>query len=596
MPRPARAPRTNAADVEKQKQMARGQNEEVEKLKEQNQQLIAQLAKLKPSQPITTGAKFKMVDGKKKYFDHDPNWKERLAKMTEDKKKNKMKDITKMSKPQLGKIVWNDVSFQFYEGFDKATRKVDDKTIVHVDKVDATIKVEYENLPPNIGRDTFFGIIARKYVGISRRKIDAFLKLQPVYQMAQVRVKKSMAKSIISTRPFQRIQIDTISTKNFSDGKYPHTLTLIDTFSKFSYAEPLKDHTAKTCSIAFGKVLKRMTHPPKVVQSDNGTEFADLDDDFPNLKFIKSSAWLPQANGMIERVHRFIKSYVHFAQENKKLPYPEQLQRVIKLFNERKHSITNLTPTDVNTKELPQKTKDYIHERIKRGARKHNPNDGVFEKLEKGDFVRIAIMKKSQIDHQYQYWSNDVFVISMARKNDTYKISDQDGEVLKYIYQRDYLKKIPEESGKQIVAEQKRRTADEKAMAIAKRREQDDARQEEKQAKQVNEATKRAEFKFAQGQKLRFPKEFFSEYDRSLYKRNQYDEKIIERTGVVVSKKKKLTVVVKGKPVVVEKGYTIRFISDDYAEAEKARKKNPKLNPPFPYDAKEVEKYATPSA
>jgi len=164
--------------------------------------------------------------------------------------KMKERDVNAMTPNQLGKIRWDDDAFDKFVGFNKATKKLngDDRTLVHTRDVDNVLEDEYEDVPPNIGRDTFYEIVNRKFVGVSRRKVQDFLKLQPIYQKSQRRIIKSMAKSITSKRPFERIQIDTIDSSKL--GSSPFTLTVIDTFSKFTYAEPLKDHTSKTTSNA----------------------------------------------------------------------------------------------------------------------------------------------------------------------------------------------------------------------------------------------------------------------------------------------------------------------------------------------------------
>ena len=477
------------------------------------------------------------------------------------------RDISKMTESQLGKVNWDTDAFEKFTGFEN--RMYDGKSIIHVDDVETILKKEFDDVPPIIGRDTFFNILGRKYIGISRRRVALFLKMDPENQMGQRRIKKSMAKSIITKRPYERIQIDTIDSSKL--GKYPFTLTVIDTFSKYFWAEPLRNHTAAATSVAFGKISKRMLKPPKLVQSDNGTEFADLAKEYPDMKFIKSSPNLPQANGMIERVHGFIKSYIHSYQKKEKRGYTDQLDRVALLYNNRKHTITNHAPIDLNKLDLSTEIKESVLKRIKKSAGKHNPHDGVFSKLAKDDFVRIAILKKSPLDKQYQRWSSDVYQINKARKNDTYKLRGAGNVVLKYIYQRDYLLQIPDASGKKILKEQSERSAKEKKEAEEKRLREEVIRQEKYESKLLNDAEKppSPSFKFKKGNKLSFPKEFFEKYDGDSSDVPQ------KRSGIITSTK--------------EKGlkYYVRFIDADYANIEKRKQKS------WAYELAEVEKFAT---
>ena len=92
-----------------------------------------------------------------------------------------------------------------------------------------------------------------------------------------------------------------------------------------------------------------------------------------------------------------------------------------------------------------------VKKRLERSAKKVNPPKVSFPKLEAGDYVRLVILRKSKIDKIYQQWSDEVFEVSSARKDNTYKVRNiggrEDGQVRKFVYQRDYLKEVPTETG-----------------------------------------------------------------------------------------------------------------------------------------------------
>ncbi|GMI02295.1 hypothetical protein TrLO_g7401 [Triparma laevis f. longispina] len=358
-----------------------------------------------------------------------------------------------MNERQLGKIKWTARSLSRFTGFDKKTLKFGDRQIVLEGKAGETIKKEYEDLPPNIARDTFYNYLNKRYVGISRRKVEEFLKLQPDYQKSTRRIKKSLARSVVLNEPFERCLIDLISSKTISKegDKYPFTLTCIDGFSKFVYAEPLKNKQGATVEKAFQRILSRVPKKWKQCQSDNGSEFLQFPNEFPDIKFIFSSPHMPQSNGIIERVHGFLKKYTYWGQEKKKIDYPKQLQKVIDLYNDRKHSITKLSPNEVHRTDLSEVMIQVVKNRIQNMANKLTPNNFKFKAIEKGDYVRLVMLKKSEIDKVYQNWSDEVYEVAEARKNDTYKLKDiggkDDGKVKPYVFQRDYLQLIPKETG-----------------------------------------------------------------------------------------------------------------------------------------------------
>ena len=118
-------------------------------------------------------------------------------------------------------------------------------------------------------------------------------------------------------------------------------------------------------------IFDSMPTKPRIIQSDNGTEFAGTNEAFPDVKIIKSSPHLPQSNGMIERVHTFIKKYVGFAEKAKKLGYVlKQLERVVDLYNDRPHSITKVPPNELAKTNLAPKTLKEVKERIVKSSDK----------------------------------------------------------------------------------------------------------------------------------------------------------------------------------------------------------------------------------
>ena len=366
-------------------------------------------------------------------------------------------NLKNMNDRQIGKIKWNDNAFNRYKGFDKETRAFGNRKIVHMDDVDKTIVAdEYEKVPLNIAQDTFFNYLKKRYVGISRRAAERFLKLQPSYQKSRERIIQSQAKSLILNRPFERCLIDLIDTKKISEfgNTYPFTLTCIDGFSKFVYAEPLTSKSGSVVQKAFAKILERVPKVRKQCQSDNGSEFTNFPKTFPKIKFIFSSPYLPQSNAVIERIHSFLKRYIYWAQEKKKFAYPKQLQNILDLYNDRKHTITKIPPNELHVVNLSETTIKIVKKRIERKAKKVNPPKVSFPKLEVGDYVRLVILRKSTIEKIYQQWSNEVYEVSSVRKDDTYKVRDiggkNDGNVRPYIYRRDYLKKVPTETEEQV--------------------------------------------------------------------------------------------------------------------------------------------------
>ncbi|GMH68843.1 hypothetical protein TL16_g05020 [Triparma laevis f. inornata] len=449
-----------------------------------------------------------------------------------------------MSEKQINQIKWNDKKLRQYNVQNK---KHNGRDIIFEPDIDKTIKKEYVELPQNIGRDTFYGVISRKYIGISRRRLYKFLSNQPLYQRGRDRIQQPLAKPIISSRPFERVQIDLIDTSKLSNNVYPFTLTYIDTFSKKVHARPLKNKKEQTVQKELESILKSLPigATVKLIQSDNGSEFNNISKAFPNSKSIKSSPYNPASNGMIERVHRFIKKYIHFANLTKKATFPHQLKSVLKLYNERKNTITKFTPNELDKVDLDPEIKKQVKERIEKSGRKNSLVERKFPPLSVGDFVRLAIIKTSDLDKLYEQWSEESYEVAQVRKTTppTYKLKGKS-----YIYQRDYLLKIPKESEEERKKKEKELTKKQEAEKQKKIDEQEATRQTAQRNRELAKLTKQKKYLYDVGQKLLFSKEWFEKHDKSLVK--EFGART--RTGVISSKSKN--------------NYYIKFIDADYKD------------------------------
>ena len=92
---------------------------------------------------------------------------------------------------------------------------------------------------------------------------------------------------------------------------YRYLFTCIDRFSRWAEAIPLRDMTAQSCARALVRQWVSRYGVPEDVTTDRGTQFtSDLWRELNKLLGIRAStttAYHPQANGLVERLHRQIK-------------------------------------------------------------------------------------------------------------------------------------------------------------------------------------------------------------------------------------------------------------------------------------------------
>ena len=117
-------------------------------------------------------------------------------------------------------------------------------------------------------------------------------------------------KPIVASEPFEMVSIDIVGPLPMTTNGDRYIVSMIDRYTRFAMLVPVKNIKANTIVHAYGK-WNTLFGPPKSLLSDNGSQF--ISEIFRHYarthgtKQLFASPYYPECNGMVERLHRWIK-------------------------------------------------------------------------------------------------------------------------------------------------------------------------------------------------------------------------------------------------------------------------------------------------
>ena len=234
--------------------------------------------------------------------------------------------------------------------------------------------------------------------------------------------------------------VEMVSYSRYNKG-YKYLLTIIDIFSKYAWAVPVKQKTGKDVSTAMQSVLEK-GRVPKNLQTDRGKEF--YNDIFQNLmkkyKINLYSTYSILKASIVERFNRTLKEkmWKKFSLQGN-CKWLDILPNLIKAYNARVHRTIGMRPKDVNSANESKVLKKYNY---KEKFVYHVP------KFKIGDKVRVSKVKHIFEKGYTPNWTTEIFTIYQVKhtKPVTYLLKDyQERPIAGGFYEYELLKtKHPE--------------------------------------------------------------------------------------------------------------------------------------------------------
>lgn len=280
--------------------------------------------------------------------------------------------------------------------------------------------------------------LSRK-TGLSQKEVSDFLHQQDVYTKHKPLIRKFQRRRIYVSHIDDQWQADLLFVYKFARSKYndgtKYLLTVIDCFSKYAWAIPIRDKTSHEVTRAFKKIFKERM--PEKIQTDNGLEFVGG----TTQKLFKENniQWFTTENveikaAMVERFNLTLGNKIKiYLSENNTEKYIDVLDKLVKNYNNSYHRSIKMTPVEAS---LEENSGEVYHNLFEEKVI-HKP------KFQVGDKVRISIYK-STFRRSYQAtFTEELFVISEVLKTDpiTYRIKDLNNEDVKGTFYENELVK-----------------------------------------------------------------------------------------------------------------------------------------------------------
>ena len=148
--------------------------------------------------------------------------------------------------------------------------------------------------------------------------------------------------------PYERLQIDLTGKHPVSRSGHKYILTAIDAYTRFLITVPLKEKTAVAVADALVEKVFCPFGSCRELVSDQGTEFynavmSELCERMHVVR-LRTTAYRPQANGVVERVHRSMNTLLSKVVSENQRDWPEWLPAVTAAYNASDHESTGFSP------------------------------------------------------------------------------------------------------------------------------------------------------------------------------------------------------------------------------------------------------------
>jgi hypothetical protein len=280
-----------------------------------------------------------------------------------------------------------------------------------------------------------------------RRRTEDWLRTQRTYTLhkpARKRYNTRPYKSGAIDQQWQADLVEMIPYANVNNG-YRYLLTIIDLFSRYAWAVPLRGKTGAEVTAAFRQVFAEGRQPQRL-QTDDGREFDNREfQQFLNLQNIRFFTVKSQFKAAVcERFNRTLKAKMwRYFTRTGRYRWVDALGELMTGYNTATHRSIGVSPIQV--------TGENEHElwlrQERRGPQRVTQRQPTTT-FRVGDQVRISVVKETFAKGYLPNWTEQIYTVSQVLDTEPaqYKLRDEANVLIKgSFYSAELQRVVPPE-------------------------------------------------------------------------------------------------------------------------------------------------------
>ena len=291
-----------------------------------------------------------------------------------------------------------------------------------------------------------FGSVSKlaKVSGFSQKKVKEWLQKQSTYTLHRMAKKKYPTRKYVVHAIDEQWQADLadVSLIAKQNKGYRFILTVIDIFSRYAWARPLRTKSGKEVAAAFQDIF-REGRIPKRVQTDQGKEFEnrDIANLFRQHQIELFSVKSAYKAAIVERFNRTLKSKLwKYFTHSLKEKWTGVLQNVVDSYNKSVHRTIGRRPIDI-TKDNEGNVREEVFNKVGKADKEKSD-------FKVGDTVRISKVKSIFAKGYLPNWTEEIFTVAEVNRKYTpitYKLKDYNDEIIEGSFYRHEIQKATQD-------------------------------------------------------------------------------------------------------------------------------------------------------